>query len=296
MAEPLRPRTPTLKYLGISALIVVIALTSWSFMDTDKYDLSRREILMRRIGHELLLQSGDSTSRVLPIQKSGNSEYRIRFEKDLSFQPDSLVALTRRVLAQDPLAEDYTVNVMHCQALDVAYAFLISGTTKDDLVACSGRIQPRSCYTLSIVFKPQGLKPIEKGYLLGSLPLLSLLGLLYYKTHKNDPVTSTLTVGQTHFFLTEKKLEILGKQIELTGTETRLLRIFAASPNRLIPRARLQKEIWEDEGVIVGRSLDVFISKLRKKLESDSTLAIEVLRGKGYTLVEEANRGARRSV
>nr|WP_256604248.1 winged helix-turn-helix domain-containing protein [Sphingobacterium multivorum] len=40
----------------------------------------------------------------------------------------------------------------------------------------------------------------------------------------------------------------------------------------------------EDEGIIVGRSLDMFISKLRKKLEFDPTIKITVIRGKGYKL------------
>jgi DNA-binding response OmpR family regulator len=70
----------------------------------------------------------------------------------------------------------------------------------------------------------------------------------------------------------------------LTRTETRVLRIFALSPNETIERSRLQKEIWEDEGVIVGRSLDMFISKLRKKLEPDPNIRIAVIRGKGSKL------------
>ncbi|MDQ1149658.1 DNA-binding response OmpR family regulator [Sphingobacterium zeae] len=52
----------------------------------------------------------------------------------------------------------------------------------------------------------------------------------------------------------------------------------------MIIRSRLQKEIWEDEGVIVGRSLDMFISKLRKKLETVPDINIVVVRGKGYKL------------
>jgi DNA-binding response OmpR family regulator len=82
----------------------------------------------------------------------------------------------------------------------------------------------------------------------------------------------------TYSFIINEKI------IELTGTETRVLLIFAASPNETIERSRLQKEIWEDEGVIVGRSLDMFISKLRKKLELDPNIKIVVIRGKGYKL------------
>ena len=93
-----------------------------------------------------------------------------------------------------------------------------------------------------------------------------------------------LTLGSVLFDTKNRKLIINGNTIDLTGTETRLLLIFASSPNKTIERNRLQKEIWEDEGVIVGRSLDMFISKLRKKLEFDPNINIVVIRGKGYKL------------
>jgi DNA-binding response OmpR family regulator len=46
----------------------------------------------------------------------------------------------------------------------------------------------------------------------------------------------------------------------------------------------LLKRVWEDEGVITGRSLDVFISKLRKKLKNDPSVQIVNVHGKGYKL------------
>ena len=93
-----------------------------------------------------------------------------------------------------------------------------------------------------------------------------------------------ITIGSALFDTINKKLIVNGKAIDLTGTETRLLLIFALSPNEIIEKSRIQKEIWEDEGVIVGRSLDMFISKLRKKLEFDPNIKIVVVRGKGYRL------------
>jgi DNA-binding response OmpR family regulator len=92
------------------------------------------------------------------------------------------------------------------------------------------------------------------------------------------------TLGSVLFNAQERQLVIKKKSIDLTGTETRLLLIFASSPNQVIARSRLQKEIWEDEGVIVERSLDMFISKLRRKLESGPNINIVVIRGKGYKL------------
>jgi DNA-binding response OmpR family regulator len=52
----------------------------------------------------------------------------------------------------------------------------------------------------------------------------------------------------------------------------------------LIPRETLMQEVWINEGVITGRSLDMFISKLRKKLSTDPDVRITNIHGKGYRL------------
>jgi len=256
----------------------------------DKFDISRREVLLRKIGDELLLQSGDRTSRVLPVEKISENEYRIRFENDLTFQTDSLVNTTGRLLAKDPLTRDYVVNVLNCGNASVAYGFAISGNKKDDIVACSGRKQPRACYMINIKFKPTGMNTAKKGYILGGLSFLAFVGFIFLRPVKSrrvvpgDQNNSMLTLGSVLFDAERRQLTINGDTVDLTGTETRILRILALSPNETIDRSRLQKEIWEDEGVIVGRSLDMFISKLRKKMEPDPDINIIVIRGKGYKL------------
>ena len=246
--------------------------------------------MLRRIGHEILLQSGDSTSRVLPVKKIAENEYQIRFENDLTFQPDSLVITTQRLLAKDPLAGDYVVNVVNCSNASVAYGFAISKNKKDDIVACIGRKQPIGCYMINIKFKPTSIYTAKNGYLLGSLSFLAFVGFIFLRSVEprralpDDQHTDILTLGEVLFDAKNRKLIINEKTTDLTGTESRLLLIFARSPNETIERSRLQKEIWEDEGVIVGRSLDMFISKLRKKLELAPNIKIVVVRGKGYKL------------
>jgi len=280
------------KYLYGSILLLFIAVSCAAFNLTgnDKFAISRREVLLRRIGDELLLASGDSTSRVLPVEKIADGEYQIRFENEFTFQPDSLVNTTRRLLAKDPLTRDYIVNVLNCGNASVAYGFAISGNEKDDIVACRGRKQPTACYMINIKFKPAGINTAKNEYLLGSLTFLALVGFIFLRPVKprsalpKDQFTKIFTFGPVLFNVQERQLVINKKTTDLTGTETRLLLIFALSPNQTIPRSRLQKEIWEDEGVIVGRSLDMFISKLRKKLEPDPNINIVVIRGKGYKL------------
>jgi hypothetical protein len=218
------------------------------------------------------------------------NEYQIRFEKELTFKPDYLVSTIRRLLAKDPLARDYVVNVLNCGNASVAYGFAISKNEKDDIVACKGRVQPTACYTIDIKFKPTDINTATNGYLLGSLPFLAFVGFVFLRSVKpqrspaNGKRTGIFNFGSVSFDPQERQLVINKETIDLTGTETRLLLIFASSPNQTIARSRLQKEIWEDEGVIVGRSLDMFISKLRKKLELDPDSRIVVVRGKGYKL------------
>lgn len=280
------------RYLGglLILLFISIICVAFSMTRNDDFDFARREILLRRIGHEILLQSGDSTSRVLPVKKIAENEYQISFENDLTFQPDSLVNTTQRLLAKGPLARDYVVNVLNCANASVAYGYAISKNKKDDIVACIGRRQPIACYLVNIKFKPAGIITAKNGYLLGSLAVLAFVGFIFLRSVKprralpDSRHTEMFTLGSMSFDAKTRKLMINGKTIDLTRTETRVLRILALSPNEAIERSRLQKEIWEDEGVIVGRSLDMFISKLRKKLEFDPNIKIVVIRGKGYKL------------
>ena len=280
------------KYLFGLLLLTFISVifVAFSMTGNDDFDSARREVLLRRIGHEILLQSGDSVSRVLPVKKIAGNEYQISFENAFTFQPDSLVNTTQRLLAKDPLTSDYVVNVLNCANDSVTYGYAISKNKKDDIVACLGRKQPIACYLINIKFKPTGIATAKNGYLLGSLLSLAVIGFIFLRSVKprralpDSQHNGMLTLGSMSFDTETRKLMINGKTIDLTRTETRVLRIFALSPNEAIERSRLQKEIWEDEGVIVGRSLDMFISKLRKKLEFDPNVKIVVIRGKGYKL------------
>ena len=274
----------------IVLLFVTVISVAFGIEDSDDFNISRREVVLRRIGHEILLQSGDSTSRILPIKKIAENEYQIRFEKELSFLPDSLMSITRRFLDNAPLSTNYIVNVLNCDNSSIIYGYAISKNKKDDIVTCSRRRQPKACYRINIKFKPTGITTAKNGYLLGGLSFLAFVGFIFWRSVKprkallDGQHTNRFTLGSVLFDAKNKKLIIGGKTIDLTGTETRVLLIFASSPNEIIERSRLQKEIWEDEGVIVGRSLDMFISKLRKKLELDPNIKIVVIRGKGYKL------------
>jgi hypothetical protein len=140
------------KYLfGLILLsFTAVICAAFSMTGIDDFNIARREVLLRKIGDELLTQSGDLTSRVLPVKKIGENEYQLRFENELTFRPDSLVNTTQRLLAKDPLAGDYVVNVLNSGNPSVAYGYAISKNKKNDIIACMGRKQPKASYMIDI--------------------------------------------------------------------------------------------------------------------------------------------------
>jgi len=269
-----------------------VICAAFGFTGNENFDLAKRQILLRNIGHELLLHAGDSTSRVLPIQEIAPHEYQIRFENEFSFETDSLVKIIRQSLAKDPLAKDYIVNVLNCSGKDILFGYGIFQQKQNNIVPCSGRRQPRACYLVNIRFQNMAFTPIPKVYLIGGISVFAFIGLLAVRPLRTrrsrgaraDTNAGVLKIGHTLFEPEKRQITISGIRTELTPKENKLLKIFADATGSLIERHRLQKEIWEDEGVIVGRSLDVFISKLRKKLEGDASIQIVNVHGKGYRL------------
>lgn len=286
------------KYLSIfiaaSLLLFFYALSGTPLNDTD-FEEAKEIIIMRKIGHEVLLHSGDSTSRVLPVKKITENAYQIQFASHFTFKPDSLVKIIQRTIQANQLPSDYIVNVIECASNEKIFGYAILETKRNNIIPCRTRQQTKGCYIINISFKNTSLLGLPKKYVTAGAGFFALILLFsgataYYKKTSTTAqgVTSLednfIRIGRYQFYNDKQYLLYNNEQIELTHKESKLLYIFASTPNQIIDRNRLQKEIWEDEGIIVGRSLDVFISKLRKKLESDPTVKLVNIHGKGYKL------------
>jgi len=70
----------------------------------------------------------------------------------------------------------------------------------------------------------------------------------------------------------------------LTQREADLLQLFLEKPNQVIKRSDILKKLWGEDDYFLGRSLDVFISRLRKYLKDDASLKIENIHGVGFRL------------
>jgi DNA-binding response OmpR family regulator len=68
----------------------------------------------------------------------------------------------------------------------------------------------------------------------------------------------------------------------LTQREADLLKLFLEQPNQVIKRSDILEKLWGEDDYFLGRSLDVFISRLRKYLKNDESLKIENIHGVGF--------------
>jgi DNA-binding response OmpR family regulator len=83
---------------------------------------------------------------------------------------------------------------------------------------------------------------------------------------------------------------ICGKTREkLTLKEAQLLRYFIINKNKILAREDILTEIWGEDDYFLGRSMDVFISRLRKYVSEDKNIDIRTVRGTGFILEEKKN-------
>lgn len=92
-------------------------------------------------------------------------------------------------------------------------------------------------------------------------------------------------LGKYTFDYPNYTLKLEGKDRQLTEREADLLRYFAARPNEVLKRSDILKAIWGEDDYFLGRSLDVFISRLRKYLKEDERITLENIHGVGFRLV-----------
>lgn len=277
--------------LGIFTMtLMMVILWPWQ---SEKF-AENREIRLRNVGHQILLVSGDTTSRVLPIDKISSSEFIILFESPFQFEPDTLVkvihaGLKEGLVTKEPEAS-YQVSVLSCKANQIVYGYQMSGQKDKTLVPCKGRIQPKDCYKIKIEFEDNQVTasnfsiPIIIGILAFGFLFLFKKSLPKPESKKSVDESKSLSIGKFEFNYESFLLRIGKEEIELSQKENKLLKLFASHQNEILERDRLLKEIWEDEGVFVGRSLDMFVSKLRKKLLLDPNIQLKNIRGRGYIL------------
>lgn len=277
-------------YFRTILLFVLMTLAKTGFSQEEKHT----QVVIRMVGHEIMLASGDSSSRVLPIEKTNNT-YKLRFESEFQFEPTHLVSLIDSLLKSYDVSSHYLVEVQECMSNSIVYSYEKGFSKQKDLVPCENRLQPKACYTvlISILDKSEIASSNSwSKFITPAFIIITTLVLAFsFKKRKSKPQEELASLG--NFRLDEKNMTLgLDKEkIELSGKELDLLKLLLKSEGQTISKEVILNAVWGDEGDYIGRTLDVFISKLRKKLEADPNIKIINIRGVGYKLVVNGHFG-----
>ena len=253
------------------------------------------EVVLRDLGHQLLLTAKDSSSRVLPVKKLNENTYQISFQNDFGFISDTLINLIQRTFQKNGLADNYIVNLRKCKQNETVFAFEINSHT-GDLTPCRGRTLEVGCYVIEMEF----LKKNKFNFFLLLLMIIPLSFVGFYVKDKfrkneeheeNESISSNndfIQLGSYKFYADDNVIKSETKSIALSEKETKALKIFAENINQIVEREKLMKKIWEDEGIVViSRNVDVLVSKLRKKLSDDNSIKFINAHGRGYKFIIE---------
>ena len=104
------------------------------------------------------------------------------------------------------------------------------------------------------------------------------------ETHREE-VNAEFDMGKYHFNPRLRELTIDGKINVLSPKENELLKMLCEHKNDLLTRESALKKIWGSDTYFNGRSMDVYIAKLRKYLKEDETIEIVNIHGNGFRLV-----------
>ncbi|MEP6796102.1 MAG: winged helix-turn-helix domain-containing protein [Saprospiraceae bacterium] len=279
----------------VQILLYVLTIITWwsdSLWSQPTPESKKVNLAIRRTADKLLRVSGDDTSRIGAVEQINALTWRLQLDQPFAY--DSLPALLQASLDFYAIKNSYDVTVRQCEngTIDLGYQQL--DFTQDSLVPCGGRATNEGCHYIEIAFvgEAPASSNSESRNLLIFLGLTGGAGIWWWlrrKSNRNIPESNVtedawIEIGHSRMHLQKQILEFGGAQQVLTYREAKLLNLFASHPNELLEREFIHQQVWSDEGLQVSRSVDVFVSRLRKKLASDTSIGITSVHGVGYKL------------
>ncbi|WP_057937868.1 winged helix-turn-helix domain-containing protein [Algoriphagus resistens] len=282
-------------------LLILLIFSSWVQQEPimNYEDLTTKaKIAFRDSWNELLLSYQDSVFSILPIRKLGESKYNLSFQKPLSFKPDVSIPPIICNFEKLDLLRNYRIKVIQCGDGEVAYSYSyeIRDEAAHEIILFAGLELPINLYYIDI----QSLRTITflstlKFACFGLLAGVTILmAFMFIKSIPlqlfggNKPcfiqIGSTLLDADQCFLLTN------GEKTSITREESDLLLSFATNLNQVVTCEDLNIKLCGNDNVLVGKNLDTYISKLRDKLKSDTSIVIINVQGVGYKMEVESSK------
>lgn len=265
----------------------------------------RLQVALRYIGHQILWEHGDSISPLPAVESNFQGQYIIRFPSEITFEAEGLIEIFDRSLHEKGFSNAYRCEMRKCEGDSIIYSFEIGEGNSQDIIPCIGRIQNLDCYYLQVQLldlpssesKSSTSSVASKSkhiYWLLAFGIFALL-FFYFRPKRSSPdefIAANNSQNDDFIFLGDtrfsyEKLQLINKEghCELSAKEADLLAFLSNNLNKRVEKEKIFAQVWPESTDYIGRTLDVFISKLRKKLAADPKIRIVNIRGFGYQLI-----------
>lgn len=281
------------RLLPVFGLVLIVLSVTSVFRPAPSNDVTGLHLALRQIGHNYLLAACDSTSRIPVVEELPDGTFLLRTRRFIDYTLLAEVAQTEMV--RSGFTGQYQLTLTDSESNDIFLGGIWPAGGASNGVACLDRDQEQRPADIRLKMLPAAAAPATKPWLLAGGSLLLLLGIAARFQPREEgtpiaeqPVKEVLPVEgiklgkHTVFLPVAQQVAVNGQQLSLTFREAKLLEYLAGNANIVLERQTIHDAVWGEEGVMVGRSLDVFISRLRKKLAGADDLEIQTVHGVGY--------------
>lgn len=252
-------------------------------------------LALRRTAHLLLKENGDSTSQIPPVQQIDNTTWIIKINQPFDYE--TLPQLLQNSLNIQKITVNYNVAIVDCNDGTLLLGYNFQDYFQNKNLACGERVSDaNNCRNIKVSFV-NDVATVPKFPLLGWFFATFLAIALYYLGQKFvqrtiiketaeiiPPNNTFVSFAQSRFDLSNQTLICGGITHTLTYREAKLLNLFVLHQNQVLERSFILENVWADEGILVGRSIDMFVSRLRKLLRNDERIQLLAVHGVGYKM------------
>ena len=235
-----------------------------------------------------LMSVADTMSEKASVQKRSSNLFYVTTNSPLS--NEVVDTLINKAFSTRDIRLNYELCIYNAQDDSLIYE---NRAGPDKVLA-----KPEECLAMDGINKNFAVAfPSKKTYVLGKSDawiMITFLAVIiswffyYLKTTLNTPYAlpnqGRIRIGNSCLDHRNQHLKVNKEVYQLTHKENQVLKLLFENPNQVINRDEFLESIWKKDGFFVARSMDVFISKVRKYLKDDKSIKIENLRSIGYRL------------
>ena len=229
----------------------------------------------------------DTMSEHAIVEKRSSNFFYVKTNSPLSHQ--EVDTMIRKEFAQRNIDLDYELGVYNAEDDSLVYGNYVKSTAiVQDLKNVEVRDDLNKNFAVLFSTKKSSLFGQNETWLTFTFILLTASGFFLIRFTKRPSRINLkpheIQLGNSSLDYHNHTLVVNHTTFQLTHKENQILKLFFEKPDQVIDRNVFLEKVWEKDGFFVARSMDVFISKIRKYLSNDPSIKIENLRSIGYRL------------